>query len=59
MGFSPFAIEGYPEDDPLGAAYRVLQGLAPLVLEHQGRGTMAGVRPVVAFDGTVDESPRS
>jgi beta-galactosidase GanA len=58
MGFSPFAIEGYAEDDPLGEAYEVLQGLAPLILEHQGQGTIAGVRPVVAFDGTVDESPQ-
>jgi beta-galactosidase GanA len=58
MGFSPFAIEDHAEDDPLGEAYAVLRGLAPLILEHQGRGTIAGVRPVVAFDGTVDESPR-
>jgi beta-galactosidase GanA len=56
MGFSPFAIEDYPDDDPLGEAYEILQGLAPLILEHQGQGTMAGVRPVVAFDGTVAES---
>ena len=30
------------EDDPLGEAYEVLQGLAPLILEHQGQGTLAG-----------------
>jgi len=58
MGFSPFAIENLDEADPLGQAYAVLQGLAPLILEHQGRGTIAGVRPVVAFDGAVDESPQ-
>jgi beta-galactosidase GanA len=58
MGFSPFSIEDYAEDDDLGEAYAVLEGLAPLVLEHQGHGTMAGVRPIVAFDGTVDESPQ-
>jgi beta-galactosidase GanA len=58
IGFSPFAVEDYAADDPLGDAYRVLQGLAPLILEHQGRGTMAGVRPVVDFDGNVDDSPR-
>ncbi|HZD52357.1 MAG TPA: DUF5597 domain-containing protein, partial [Woeseiaceae bacterium] len=58
MGFSPFAIEDLSEDDPLGEAYAVLRQLAPLILEHQGKGTIAGVRPVVAFDGTVDETPR-
>ena len=56
MGFSPFAIESYAENDHLGEAYEILQGLAPLILEHQGKGTIAGVRPTVAFDGTVDES---
>ncbi len=59
MGFSPFAIEGFVEGDRLGDAYEILQGLAPLILEHQGQGTMAGVRPIVAFDGTVDESPQN
>ncbi len=58
MGFSPFAIEDHAENDPLGEAYEVLRGLTPLILEHQGKGTIAGVRPVVAFDGTVDESPQ-
>lgn len=58
MGFSPFAVEDFAEDDPLGEAYAILEQLAPLVLEHQGNGTIAGVRPVVAFDGTVDEAPR-
>ena len=57
MGFSPFAIEDLGEDDPLGDACGVLQGLAPLILEDQSKGTMAGVRPIVAFDGTVDSSP--
>jgi beta-galactosidase GanA len=58
MGFSPFAIEDFAEDDSLGEAYAVLEQLAPLILEHQGQGTIAGVRPVVAFDGAVDEAPR-
>ncbi len=57
MGFSPFAIEDFAADDPLGEAYDVLAGLAPLILEHQGKDTLAGVRPAVAFDGTVDETP--
>jgi beta-galactosidase GanA len=57
MGFSPFAIEDYAEDDPLSRAYEVLAQLEPLILEHQGKGTMAGVRPVVSFEGTVDDAP--
>jgi len=28
-------------------------------MEHQGRGTMTGVRPPIAFDGTVDEAPQT
>src|SRR5690606_30904457 len=56
MGFSPFAIEDFAEDDPLGQAYAVLGQLAPLILEHQGKNTIAGVRPEVAFDGTIDDS---
>ena len=60
LGFSPFSIESIeaPERDPLGRGYDLLAQLAPLVLEHQGRGTMAGVTPVLAFDGTVDDAPQ-
>src|SRR5690606_4460024 len=58
IGFSPFAIEDYAEDDALGEAYALLGSLAPLILEHQGEGTMAGMRPVVSFDGVVNESPQ-
>jgi beta-galactosidase GanA len=58
MGYSPFSIEDAPSDGPLAEAYAVLHELAPLILEHQGRGTMAGVRPPVAFDGTVDDAPQ-
>lgn len=57
IGFSPFAIENVAEDDALGRAYDVLDSIAPLILAHQGQGTMVGVRPVVAFDGAVDEAP--
>jgi beta-galactosidase GanA len=59
MGFSPFSIEDAPEDDPLGEAYAVLAEVAPIILAHQGRGTMAGVRPPVAFDGMVDDAPQT
>jgi beta-galactosidase GanA len=58
MGFSPFAIEDFDADDPLGRAYGLLDGLSPLILAHQGDGSMVGVRPVVAFDGAVDAAPQ-
>lgn len=52
LGLSPFAIDHItdPEDQPLGASFDLLRQLTPLVLEHQGRGTMAGVVPDVPFD---------
>ncbi len=56
MGFSPFAIEDYAEDDALGKAYEVLHAMAPVILAHQGTKTITGVRPTVAFDGKVDDS---
>jgi beta-galactosidase GanA len=44
MGYSPFSIES--ADDPLNnqfhKGYRVLEQLTPLILEHQGSGTMTG-----------------
>src|SRR5262249_47725933 len=58
MGFSPFAIEDFAADDDLGKAYGVLQGLTPIILAHQGDGSMVGVRPIVAFDGSVDAAPQ-
>lgn len=60
IGFSPFSIESIadPASDPLRRSYDVLAQLAPLILEHQGRGTIAGFLPVVAFDGVVDDTPQ-
>jgi hypothetical protein len=54
MGFSPFAIDEYslarpgqkalvPADLPLARSYGVLAQLAPVILENQGKGKMAGV----------------
>lgn len=45
IGFSPFAIESVadPITNRLTAAYQLLEKLIPLILEHQGRGTMSGV----------------
>jgi beta-galactosidase GanA len=59
IGFSPFAIESYKADDPLGDAYDVLRQITALVLEHQGDDSMIGVRPPVSFDGVVDDTPQS
>lgn len=42
IGFSPFAIDGAP-DSQLTQSYDVLAQLAPLILEHQPRGMVAGV----------------
>jgi beta-galactosidase GanA len=45
MGYSPFSIESLDGDraQHVTGAYDVLRQLAPLILEHQGKGTMAGV----------------
>lgn len=55
IGFSPFAIEDAGEADgqPLAEAYRLLRQLGPLIAEHQGRGTLRGAAPRIAYDGTV------
>ena len=43
IGFSPFAVEyGAGEDNPLAGSYDVLSQLAPLILEHQTEGNVAG-----------------
>ena len=46
IGYSPFGIESVnpPEtESAVGKAYEFLAPLAPLILEHQGNATMAGV----------------
>lgn len=47
MGFSPFAIETIDQSagNSLAQSYDLLGQLTPLILEHQGRGTMAGLIP--------------
>ena len=47
IGFSPFSIESIqnPESSPLAQSYAMLNQLAPLILEHQGKGSMAGFLP--------------
>jgi beta-galactosidase GanA len=58
IGYSPFSIDNAEGDgaESLAETYAALDALAPSILRHQGRGTIAGFRPPVAFDGTVDES---
>jgi len=62
IGYSPFAIEGSSSEQGAGAAlaksYALLGQLSPLIAQHQGKGTMTGVMPPAAFDGTVDETPQ-
>jgi len=45
IGFSPFSIEsvGDPLTNRLSPAYQLLEQMSPLILEHQGKGTMTGV----------------
>jgi hypothetical protein len=61
MGFSPFGIDSLlftlepdgtrraPADLPLARSYAIIEQLAPLILENQGQGKMAGVL-VIADD---------
>ena len=51
IGFSPFGIDSFVEkirpseldpDNELGKSYEVLQQLAPIIFQHEGRGEMAG-----------------
>lgn len=44
LGTSPFAVDSIedPADSPLSASYAVLQQMAPLILEHRGKGDMVG-----------------
>jgi hypothetical protein len=59
MGFTPFAIDSLglspasatttePADLPLARSYAILSQMAPLIMENQGKGVMAGV--VVGVD---------
>jgi beta-galactosidase GanA len=45
IGFSPFAIEsiGEPAGSLLAASYDAIAQLTPLIVQHQGRGTLAGL----------------
>jgi len=45
IGFSPFSIESVPDPltNRLTSAYNLLEQMTPLIMEHQGKGTMTGV----------------
>lgn len=47
IGFSPFSIDSLDDDtsSALKESYQLLSELAPLVLAHQGNGSLAGVLP--------------
>jgi hypothetical protein len=55
MGISPFDIESIddPSSHPLGKCYEILDSLKPLILEHQGKDTMVGITPRVAYNENV------
>ncbi len=61
MGFGPFAIELLPNPatDPLTDAYRVLRQISPLILAHQGKGTMRGFKAPLSYEGVPDTTPRT
>lgn len=56
MGFCPFAIETIEESAAryLTESYGLVAQLTPLIAEHQGRGTMAGLLP----DGPEQRQPQ-
>ena len=44
ISFSPFGIdETSPEEDPITKSYAALSQVQQLILQHQGKGTMAGI----------------
>jgi hypothetical protein len=43
MGFSPFGIDRMADGSPDPVGYSLLSQLAPMILEHQGNGTMSAV----------------
>jgi len=60
LGFSPFSIDNLAgaEAERLGATYRLIGSIAPLLLDAQRERRSAGFAPNVAFDGTVDDTPQ-
>jgi beta-galactosidase GanA len=43
IGFSPFAIDSFPEGTPeLGASYRAIEAIEPILFEQQTKGSVHG-----------------
>jgi len=43
MGFSPFGMESLPDfSEEIGKSYELLGQIAPVILEHQGKGLIGG-----------------
>src|SRR5690606_22581947 len=59
MGFSPFAIESASaaEAGRIAGLYAMLDSIAPLVLEAQAEGRLAGFGNAVSFEDEADLSP--
>lgn len=60
IGFAPFHIETLPNPSthPLTDAFRVLRQISPLILAHQGKGTIRGFRAPLSYEDVPDETPR-
>jgi beta-galactosidase GanA len=60
IGFSPFSIESVeePTSKLLTAGYDLVEQLTPLILEHQGKGVMAGLLPDTAEQQRVPQQVR-
>jgi hypothetical protein len=55
IGYGPFAVDDVTDpQDSLGRAYDILNQLTPLILKHQGDGTMVGFSPMVHYDWSFD-----
>lgn len=61
IGFAPFHIETLPNPatHPLTDAFRVLRQIAPVVLAHQGKGTIRGFKAPLSYEDVPDETPRT
>jgi beta-galactosidase GanA len=61
LGYSPFSIDTLtPErSGPLASAYALLGELGPTLLAARAEGRTRGFRPVVSYDGKVDDAPQS
>jgi hypothetical protein len=64
IGFSPFGIDGgRPPEDNLSSSYNLISQLAPLIVEHQGKGTMSAVLlnqndvPIGVPSGSAGDAP--